>query len=305
MTTALGHRRAVLALGAIAVLLLAGCSSGTADADPNPDATDATDEPERPEGGDEPGGNGISGLIAAVSDTLMQVQETDSQTAVTWTDDTVINRTVQVGLDAIALGSCVVALAPAVEEGSTTTAAATTVTVSDPVDGECSARFGGRPGPPSGELAEGMEPPEGMAPPGGMAPPEGMEIPGRGEMPEDGDLPEPTERPGGGESMAAFGQVVSGRVTAVSGSSLTVETTDADGVTATEAVETDADTLITTTVAADATAIAVGLCAVVLGETDNRGGMTAATIELSDAGPDGCSTRAGGMRIPTNGGDDD
>lgn len=311
MTTVLRRPRSVLALGAIAVLTLSGCSSGTADAEPTADADDAGAD-ESADGltqlgdGEEFGGNGVSGLIAAVSDALMQVQETDSQTAVTWTEDTVITRTASVGLDTVAVGSCVAAMVPTVDEGSTETVVATSVTVSDPVDGECSAGFGGvggLGGPPSGDLPEGTERPDGGEGQEGMEPPEGMELPEGGELPEDGELPEGM---GGSDGMAAaFGQVVSGRVTAVSGSTLTVETTDADGVTATETVETDADTAVTATVAADASAIAVGLCALVRGETDTRGGMTATTIGLSDAGEDGCTARMGALRTPANGGDDD
>lgn len=288
MTTVLRRSRSVLALGAIAVLMLAGCSSGTAEAEPTAGADDAgadesTGSPTGPGDGEELGGNGVSGLIASVSDALMQVQETDSQTAVTWTEDTVITRAAAVGLDTVAVGSCVVAIAPAAEEGSTETTVATSVMVSDPVDGECSAGFGGGSGgAPSGELPEDMQLPEGM------------------EVPEDGEMPEGME-----DLASAFGQMVSGLVTAVSGSTLTVETTDADGVTATETVETDADTAVTATVAADASAIAVGLCAAVGGETDTRGGMTATTIALSDAGEDGCTARMGGMRTPANGGDDE
>ena len=303
MTLALRRPRPVLALGAMAVLLLAGCSSGTAEAEPTvagaDEDEDADVDADEDEGdlrrlgeGDEPGG--VSGLIAAVSDALMQVQETDSQTAVTWTEDTVITRTSPVELDAVAVGSCVLAMVPYVDEGSTETAVAISVTVSDPVDGECSAGFGGvggPGGPPSRELQEGMEPPE------------GMDIPESGERPEGGELPEGLQ---GSDGMAgAFGQVVSGRVTAVSGSRLTVETTDADGGTATETVETGSDTAVTATVAADASAIAVGLCASVRGEADTRGGMTATTIGLSDAGEDGCTARMGAVRTPADGRDDD
>lgn len=296
MTLALRRPRPVLAIGAIAVLLLAGCSADAPEAEPSVTDDATGTDGSGPDGmtqlGDaEPDGTGISGLVAAVSDSLMQVQETDSQTAVTWTDDTVITRTAPVGLDTVAVGSCVVAIAPAVDEGSSETAAATSVMVSEPVDGECTAGFVMAGGPPSGELPEGAERPE------GMQPPERMDLPEGGEMPENGELP---------EGMAgAFGQMVSGRVTAVSGRTLTVETTDPDGGTATETVETDADTAVTATIAADSSAIAVGLCATVRGETDSRGGMTATTIALSDAGEDGCAVRVGGMRPPANGADDD
>jgi hypothetical protein len=292
VTTALRHPRPTFALGAVTVLLLAGCSFGTADAEPTADDTAASDST----GGDGadgltqlgagagPGGNGISGLVAAVSDSLMQVQETDSQTAVTWTDETVVTRTVAVALDAIAVGSCVVAMAPAAEDG-TTPVVATTVTVSEPVDEECTATFGAfQPGGPT-SLEDGAERPDDG---GALQLPEGGELPEGMEPPEGAELPEGMP---GGAAMGTFGQLVSGRATAVSGSTLTVEATGADGVATTETVEVDAETVVTATVAADASAIAVGLCASVRGETDTRGGMTATTIALSDAGDDGCTIR--------------
>lgn len=303
--TIVRRRRPALALAFVsALLLLAGCSSGTAEAEPTPavdDTDEAGDAPARQGSVGDLGGNGISGLIAAVSDSLMQVQSTDSQTGVTWTDETVITQTVPVGLDAITVGSCVVAVAPAAEEGSTATTAATTIAVSDPVDGGCAAGFGALPG--AGGAATGEMP-------GDFEPPEGMEFPEDGELPEGLELPEGFELPGDGERPegmggrgGAFGQMIIGSVTAVSGSTVTIETTDMDGAMTTRTLETDTDSVVTTTVTADATAIAVGLCASVRGETDTRGGMTAATIALSDPGENGC-TAGMGARLTNRAGDE-
>ena len=107
--------------------------------------------------------------------------------------------------------------------------------------------------------------------------------------------------------MGGFGQMVSGLVTTVAGATITIEVTDQEGATTSQTVEASADTVVTTTVAADASAIAVGLCAAVDGETDDRGGMTASTIRVSEAGEDGCSSRMGGiggMAPPSGMGDD-
>lgn len=288
----------MVALAATAVLVLAGCSAGTADAEPTPTPTAAGDEgdaPVRQGSVGDPAGSGISGLIAAVSDSLMQVQEADSQTGVTWTDETVFTRTVTVGLDAIAVGSCVVAMAPEAEEG--VTSVASTVLVSDPVDGECTAGFGAfrGPNPAAGEMPGGFEPPDGMQLPEGVEPPEGFELPEGVEPPEAG------ERPEGMIGGGAFGQLVAGRVAAVSGAALTVESTDADGVATSETIALDGDTEVTATVAADPTAIAVGLCAAVRGDTDTRGGMTATTVSLSEPGENGCT--AMGARMTNRAGD--
>jgi hypothetical protein len=280
MTRTLPHP--AVALGVVAVLVLAGCSSGgsgTAGETAKPTAA-ATEAPGVP-GDGMPGGGGISGLIASVSDGTMQVQETDSQTAVTWTDETVVTRTATVAFDQVTVGSCVMGI---LDDAGTT---ATSLVVSEPVDGECSAGFGGG-GPGQGgdglpsldDDSDGAQPPEPT------------------EMPDGGDVPQPTEMPDGG-GIGGFGQVVSGLVTAVAGTTITVDVTDEEGATTSQTVEASADTVVTTTVAADASAIEVGQCAAVDGETDDRGGMTASTIRLSEAGEDGCSSRMGGMRPPS------
>ena len=277
-------RRTATVAGLVIALTLAGCSGdpsedGSSEGAPDDGAPAVEEAPvDAGQAGTDRGG--VSGLVASVADGVMQVQEADSQTAVTWTAETVVTRTAATTLDAVTVGSCVLVMLPA--DGAQTTAA-TSVVVSEPVDGACTGVLGGgfaggqgdRPGgsgdggAPSGELPE-LAPPTGELPDGAPS----------GELPDG--------MPGG------FGGLVVGLVTAVDGTTLTVETTGTDGVTAAETVEASADTAVTATLAADASAIAVGLCATARGESDTRGGMAASSIDLSDAGADGC-TRAGGM----------
>ena len=93
--------------------------------------------------------------------------------------------------------------------------------------------------------------------------------------------------PGGG------GQRVSGLVTAVSGSTISVQVTGQDAAISAETIEVSAGTTYTTTAAADASAIAVGLCAIAQGASDDSGRMTATSLVLSVAGDDGCNPFAG------------
>lgn len=267
------------ALALVAALALAGCSSDAADAAGDPSAAaDPTAAPDAQGAAGTGGGDagGVSGLVAAVADGVAQVQEADSQTAVTWSTSTEFWREATVTLDAVTVGSCVVAILPDEDAG---TAAATSVAVSAAVDGECTAGPGGAVG--GGPSGGG---PSGGAP---MAPPDGAAVPGEGELPE---LPEGVP-PG---AAGGFGSIVAGRVTAVDGTTLTVETAGVDGATTSTTVETAGDTVVTSTLEADASALVVGVCADVRGEADTSGGMAASRITVSDAGDDGCSPRGFG-----------
>lgn len=284
MTTS-ARRRLALAC-AVAALPLAGCSASSDATDPV-SATPAADETADATGGmprdGGAGGGGITGLVASVQDGVMQVQEADSQTAVTWTAETSFSRTVTITVAEVAVGSCAVAMLPTDAAGDATTdttdttdvtVTATTVIVSDAVDGACSGGLGG--GLPT-DLPSGMptDLPSGMPTelPSGM--PTGM---------ADGGMP--------------GGSLVSGRVTAVAGGVLTVEASEADGSSTAVTVATDADTVITTSVAADASAVTVGVCAGVRGESDGRGGMAATSVQLSDAVDGSCSSAGPGAGGP-------
>jgi hypothetical protein len=229
------------------------------------------------------GRGGVQGEVAAVTGTTMQVQDTDSQTAVTWSDSTTFQRTSTADASAASVGTCVVVLGG-------TDAAATSVAVSDPVDGECtgglgfggSGGFGGFSGQgPAGEMPDGM--PTDM--------PDGMPT----DLPTDMPDGMPTDMPSGAAG-AGFDLTV-GLVTATADGSLTVETTDQDGATSSATVTVDAATTWTRTAAADATAVAVGLCASAQGESDDSGGMTATSVTLSDPTDEGCATRPAGGRF--------
>ncbi|SDY83476.1 DUF5666 domain-containing protein [Herbiconiux ginsengi] len=283
--------------GLAGVLALSACSS-SGDA-----ATSATGAPSTAAAGapvaGAPGGGGVSGEIAAISGSTLQVQDTDSQTAVTYTADTAITRTVEAALADVTSGVCVTAFTGgmpasdgATDDSADDSGAATSVIISAAVDGDCAAGafpgggsgFGG--GAPPTDLPEGMTPPTDM--PEGMTPP--TDIP-------DGAMP--TGAPGAG----GFGGLTTGLVTAVSGTGFTVQATDAEGTASTEDVTVDDSTTFTRTETTDASSLVVGACVTAMGEADDKGTVTATTLAVSAAGDDGCSTGfgrpgAGGGRGP-------
>jgi hypothetical protein len=90
------------------------------------------------------------------------------------------------------------------------------------------------------------------------------------------------------------GTFVTGSVTGVSATGLTVKTDDGSSD-----VAVGTDTAISGTEAADSSAIAVGMCLTAQGKSDDAGGLDATSITLSTKGDDGCSTRGfGGMGGP-------
>jgi hypothetical protein len=93
-----------------------------------------------------------------------------------------------------------------------------------------------------------------------------------------------------------------GKVTAVSGAGFTVQSSRQQNGTAdkavptTQTVRTPAATTFTRTGAANAKALAVGLCVTALGKADDAGSITATSIALRPAENGSCSSGFGGRR---------
>lgn len=241
---------------------------------------------------------GASGLVADISGRTLQVQGQDGQTAVAYSGSTTFTNQVAATLAEVTVGSCVM-VTPASTSGSSgssgsagpsgstgsapTTIAAGTVRITPATDGSCTrgdGRFGGtRPqGVPSGA-------------------PSGM----------------PTERPSGAPSgRARFGFGALGTVSAVSTGGFVVAQQQFDGTSGSAttrdvAVTVSGATTYTTTKAAKATALKVGVCVTATGRADDTGAVTAQRIEISQpvdgqcgfggfarfGGPGGTGGRAG------------
>ncbi|GAA4628344.1 hypothetical protein [Cellulomonas oligotrophica] len=257
-------------VAALALLLAACGSDASATTDATTSATTAAPDAQPGAGF----GGGTSGEVVVVDGSTMQVQGTDTQTAVTWDDATTFTQTVDASLADVTTDVCVTVVTG--EDG----AAATSVAISDPVDDACTAGFGGggMGGGTPGEMPTGM--PEGEMPDGApTAMPEG-------EMPEGA----PTDMPEGGFGGGGFGGGTTGLVTAVDGSTLTVAVTSQDGSSSTAQITVDDATTYTRTAEADATAVVVGECATVQGEADDSGTVAATSVAVTSPTDEGCTT---------------
>ena len=328
MTPRRAPRPFFVLLTATTAFTLAACGGGASSdsVTPAPQVTASQDAAQQaPVPGDRAPGGGVSGRIVQVGDGLMQVRDDDGQTAVTWTDETTVQVTTTVDLSAVSVGSCLTAMTggglPSGDDEIATQSAdenpvARTVTLSEPVDGVCSPGLGGgaMPGQWPGELPPGMptDLPSGMPTDLPTDMPTDMPRPG-GAAPEGW----PTGGPGAGGSVpgGAFGGLVAGVVTAVDGSTITVEATAQDGTTSSATVTVDSTTTFSATVAGDASALVVGQCASVRGTADDAGKVTATSVLVSSPGEDGCTAGFGGRgpgglragedgRVGGQGGDD-
>ena len=254
------------------LLLLAGCSSTTSTAAPGA----------QPSTGAQSGGRGgmggpsdpgrVSGEIAAVDGKTLQIQDGSAQTAVTYTSKTTFTAQVAGSTSDIDKGDCVVVFSSSTDQNASAVTA-TSVSVSEAVDGTCTAGFGGG-GRPSG--APGGQPSN-----GGPAP---SAAPGGGQ---------PSGAPSGGMPDGG-GRPRSGKVTEISGDTLTVAVSQPGSKdTADVTVTTTDKTTVTVTRASKASAAKAGVCAMVSGKADDTGAVKAATITLRDAGADGCTVRRG------------
>ncbi|MDM7832265.1 DUF5666 domain-containing protein [Cellulomonas edaphi] len=297
----MSRTRPLLALAAplALVTLLAGCSGGagadepavttapSASAGANGNGNGTGDGYGARQGERGPGGGGgVSGQIAQVDDSTMQVRGTDGQTTVTWSGDTTFSATSTGALTDVAVGSCIVAITggmPSADSTATPAAddAVRTVAVSAAAsDGTCTPGLGGGGGFGGGGFGGGAAGTPGQRPSG--APTDLPSAPGDA----------PTGMPGAGPR--GFGGFTSGKVTAVSGTTITVDATDPSGETASTTVTVDDSTTYTTTAKASAASLAVGACATVQGKTDTKGAVAATRIVVSKATDGTCSTGFGG-----------
>lgn len=273
------RRVAVAAVVILGGLALAACSSSGA-------STTTTTDPSGGGSSGAPGGfggggsggrqiPGASGTIASVSGSSMEVQGSDSQTTVTYTSSTTINETVSSSASSITSGVCVSAFGKPTSGSSNSSEpfggpiTATSVTISQPTSGTCSSGFGGGAG--SGGA--------------GGAPPGGGEFSGRTP---------PSSFPKGRKLPSGFGSfgAASGMVTAVSGSTVTVQETTPQGETPV-AVTLTSSTTYSQTQSASASVLVVGQCARAFGTSSSTGAIAADSITVSSPGSNGCSSGGG------------
>jgi hypothetical protein len=275
---------------AVAGLLLVSACGGSGSAA----ASSASSASSAPSAGSSDGaGNGrfpgASGEIAAESGSTLQVQNTSSQTAVTYSSSTRITNTVPATAADVKVGMCAVAR-PATGTGSpsassstpSTTVAAATVVLSDSVNGSCNGGFGGAGAGGSGG--------------GGFA--------GRFGNGSGAPRPSGSRSPGaGGFNRGAFG--ANGLIKSVDGSSFVVESrrrafgssespsSSASPTITNVTVTTTSSTKYSKTVTATSAALAVGECVTAIGKTDDTGAVTASNIAIEQKVNGSCSTGFG------------
>jgi hypothetical protein len=278
-------RRWTPALAGLGIVVLAATACGSSGATAAPAPSDTTpagaSSPSPAPSSSQPAFPGTVGTVAAVSGSTLEVQNpTSGQVTVTFTASTAITDTVAVTLKDVKVGSCVTVVAPPSTTGAAagaaaTSVAATSVTVSAPVKGECTAAgaFGG----------------SGFG--GGF---------GRGSSPRPSFSARP--RPsgsgggfgGGGFGRGGFGGA-NGKVTSVSASGFVVlgRSTAARAATSVTVTISSA-TKYLTVVTAGPSALKAGECVTAIGTPNSIGAVAARSIRVSQPGPSGCVTGFGG-----------
>ncbi|MFJ9388051.1 hypothetical protein ACIRON_04485 [Nocardioides sp. NPDC101246] len=251
------------ALATVGLIALTGCGA---------DSDAATDQQGQGYGQGQGQGRGMgggmpgtSGEIAAIDGSTLQVQSSDAQTAVTYTDETTISQQVSAALADVAVGSCVMVTTADGSEPSETAVTAGTVRITEKTDGSCAGGggFGG------GQRPEGMP----------------------SDMPS--DMPE--GMPSGGPGGMGGGMGTSGEVTEVSDSGFTVAATSRDSEESTSvSVTVGSETTYTTTKTATKSVLVIGKCVSATGEADDTGAVTAVRISVSDPVDGECTTGFGG-----------
>ena len=244
-------KASVIVVG-VAAVVLAGCGSiGSA---AGASATVARTSPS-------PGGgafaNGVVGQVSQVAGTRLTVDQGNGTVTVTYDSSTSVLQTGSGSIAEAVPGTCVVATGTTDASG---TIAARTFQIQLNMNGNCTppAGVGGGQGPGAG----------------GFSP-----RPGRG-----------SPSPGAGGSPPANFATVRGKLTNVSGSTMTVQPQTGSPVT----VAVSSSTTVTRLVTSSAARLAVGECVMAAGQRDSSGTVKARSILISAPGPNGC-TRAGGF----------
>lgn len=293
------------------VALIATACSGSAPVTGPANATDGSAEQQLGQGQGGWQGNrvpGTFGLIAQISGRTLQVQSTDSQTAVSYTATTRFSQTVATTKAAVRPGDCVVVRSESTRASASPTHSSATapippaavtaasVEVTAAASGQCSpaaGAFGGSGGFRGGG-ADGQ--PTGT--------PTTFTQGSGGQTGQPGQGGSPTRRLFGGE-------MTFGKVTAVTSSGFVVSAVSLTGranqsgtpsagstssgtptaTTRSVTVTVTGSTTYTTTKAATAKALAVGRCVAARGATDDTGAVTATTIAISPATNGQCAVR--------------
>ena len=196
------------------------------------------------------GRNGASGELVKINGMTLVVSAASGDTTVLYTATTTFQRTSTGSFGDIVAGKCIVATGQKDAAGKVT---ATVVRLSDPVNGACA-----------------ISGPGGGGGPGGGTPPS----------------PRPRPTPSGAAANLTF---VTGQVTTVSGTSVTIQ--PASG--ASETVTVPTSVTVNKSATAAATDLKLHQCVSANGPKASSGTVTARSITIVPSGPTGCATGGG------------
>lgn len=250
-------RASIIVVGVVAAAVLAGCGSIGSTA-----GASATAAKTSPSPGRGAFGNGVAGQVSKVASGKMTVAQQNGSATVTFDSSTSVLQSGSGTLSEAVPGTCVVATGTADASGAI---AARTFQVQLNMNGNCT--------PPAG-VGGGQGT-------GGQGTGGGAGRAGRGS-------PSPGAGGGNGGPPANFA-MVRGKLTNVSGSTMTVQPETGSPVTVTVSSSTTVTRLVTSTTAR----IAVGECVTANGQRDSSGTVKARTILISAPGANGCGFAGG------------
>ncbi len=256
----MNRRQAFLAAPLLlAVAALAGCGgSSTPATQSSASVQPLAGASGTPGTGVRPGGPAASGITAAISGNSLEVQNPQTgQTTVDFTSTTTFVSTQRTTLAAVKVGSCVTATGPVTS--STTTLTASSVSITEPVNGSCASR---RPGVGGGS--------------GGFTRPSGAPTPRFSGTPR---LASQSSAAGQVTGVSAKGFAVKGFMRTFGAGA--VPRPSASPVSSSITVTVAATTVYTSTGAATQAALKVGLCVTAVGTTGATGAVTARAIAIS------------------------
>jgi Domain of unknown function (DUF5666) len=236
----------------VAAAVLAGCGSIGSSAGASGGAAAAKTSPSPGRAGL---GNGVVGQVSQVASGKLTVDDQSGSVTVTYDSSTSVLQSGSGTLTEAIPGTCVVATGTTDASGTVT---ARTFQVQLNMGGNCT-------------------PPAGLG--GGQGAGGGSPRPGRG-----------SPSPGAGGGPPANFANVRGKLTNVSGSTMTVQPQTGNPVT----VVVSSTTTVTRLVTSSSARLAVGECVSANGQRDSSGTVKARSILISAPGPNGC-TRAGGF----------
>jgi Domain of unknown function (DUF5666) len=234
----------------IAAVALAGCGGPGSSAKAAAGAASTSPSPAR--------ANAASGELVQLDSGRMTLSDQTGRVTVTYSSSTTVAQTGTGSMADLAAGVCLTATG---ERDASGAVAATTVDVMLNMNGNCTQPAGGFGGPGAGAGA-----------------------PSPGQSPRAG-----RRSPVPGASAPANLAFVRGKVSAVSGTSVTVEQDSGGPVT----VLVPSTARITRTVSSTTARLAVGECITATGQRASSGAVQARAIVISAPGPNGCAANRG------------